>query len=243
MRIRTIGTGRILEPYSSASTLVDGTILVDCGFGVVKNLIKFQVDLSKIRTVLITHLHADHFFELPALFLRLRYLEEVPRVRVLVPEGGREAIFVTMKYLLNPGDDIKGFLDAKFEIIEYKDGEVFEFDEHKIAPILVDHGNMKPAYGFIIADGKNFVGFSGDSTECAGVNWIVEKTDIAVLDTSTMDVSNIAHMGLDAVSGFARKYPEKKIVMTHTGVGVKRKARELEISNLIIPEDGEEIEV
>ena len=243
MKIKTIGTGKILETYASASTLVDETILVDCGFGVVKNMVRFNVDFSKIRTILITHLHADHFYNLPELFLRLKFLKEAKHITVLVPEGGREALLLTMRYMLNPGDDVEGFFREKFEIIEYKNGEEYQFSKYRVAPILVDHGMMKPAYGFVISDGASVVGFSGDSTVCPGVDWIVEKASMVVLDTSTIDVRNIAHMGLDDVSGFARQYPEKKIVMTHTARVVKEKARELELSNLLAPEDGEEIEV
>ena len=243
MKLRTIGTGRILELYSSASTLIDGRILVDCGFGVVKNLVKFKVDFEKIDTVLITHLHADHFYELPALVLKMTVLDIAEKVKLYVPEGGKTAVLTIMKYLLNPDDDAEEYLSRKFEIVEYNENKIIEVENYKITPLLVDHGAMRPAYGFLVSDGARIVGLSGDSTMCENIQKIVEASDLAVLDASTPGERNIAHMGLDDVSDFAKKYPEKKIALTHTGVVIKEKAKTLNIQNLLTPEDGDEIEL
>lgn len=45
----------------SASVLIDGKILVDCGPHTFSALSLYNVDISKIKALLITHFHSDHF--------------------------------------------------------------------------------------------------------------------------------------------------------------------------------------
>ena len=68
MKIQFIGTGSIGAFQSSACTLLDDEILVDMPNGAVKKLKQFGIDINKIKSVLITHLHGDHFLDIPFLF-------------------------------------------------------------------------------------------------------------------------------------------------------------------------------
>ena len=58
-----IGTGAISVKQRSACSLVDDKILIDCGNGIVKTLLEQDVNINKIDTLLITHLHGDHFLD------------------------------------------------------------------------------------------------------------------------------------------------------------------------------------
>ena len=50
MKLQLIGTGSITAPQTSASALIDDSILVDCGTGVVKELMKQKlISLILIR--------------------------------------------------------------------------------------------------------------------------------------------------------------------------------------------------
>jgi phosphoribosyl 1,2-cyclic phosphate phosphodiesterase len=68
--IRTLGTGasdhdwaRLGEPgvRGSAGTLVDGRILIDCGYTGLANLTRAGVAPGAVTDLLITHSHGDHF--------------------------------------------------------------------------------------------------------------------------------------------------------------------------------------
>ena len=75
MKLKLIGTGAITGKNRSACSLVDGKILVDCGNGILKTLTEQGIDIYNIEVILITHLHADHFFDLPFLAL-LRFFNK-----------------------------------------------------------------------------------------------------------------------------------------------------------------------
>lgn len=70
VKIRTLGTGaadhdwkRLGEPgvRGSASTLIDGQVLIDCGTTGSANLARFNVAPRALTDLLITHSHGDHF--------------------------------------------------------------------------------------------------------------------------------------------------------------------------------------
>jgi ribonuclease Z len=60
-----------------------GAILVDCGGSPVQKLLRAGVDPLSIRHVVVTHLHADHAYGLPALIQNLSQLGRVAPLGIL----------------------------------------------------------------------------------------------------------------------------------------------------------------
>ena len=73
MEINIIGSGSIGATDMSASTLIDKKILIDVPNGIVKHIKKLGYNTGEIESILITHLHGDHFFDIP-FFMFDRYL-------------------------------------------------------------------------------------------------------------------------------------------------------------------------
>ena len=68
MKILFLGTGAADFPSvkcegfrRNASILIDDTILIDPGLWVIDAIEEYKVDTSKIKYVLVTHYHSDHF--------------------------------------------------------------------------------------------------------------------------------------------------------------------------------------
>ena len=70
MKVTCLGTGTMGSiTRGSQSILVDDDILVDVGSGVVKKIEAMQIYTKKLNYLLITHAHADHFVDIPNLFI------------------------------------------------------------------------------------------------------------------------------------------------------------------------------
>lgn len=244
MKLKLIGTGSIIGEARSACSLIDEKILIDCGNGILKTLTSQGIDINNIKTILITHLHADHFFDLPFFLLVKNNFKHNEETKIYCPKGTEEII----KHLCN---DYVGGQPNLFEKWKYNSKILFEeFDNLNDEEIIkgyfvnsyfVEHGKKKPAYGYVIRKDNKSIGFSGDSTYCENVKKIIEISDVSVLDMSHPK-GNEAHMGVEDIEYICKKF-DKKIVATHMSDQARKLAKELNIKNLIIPNDGDEIEI
>ena len=98
MRLVTVGTGTVsphAERTSAAHWLEVGQVrlLMDCGAGTCHRLQQFGLPWFDITHIAITHFHADHFGELPALLFAMKYGWHHPRSAALtLTIGSREPI-------------------------------------------------------------------------------------------------------------------------------------------------------
>ncbi len=69
MKVTFAGSGGVIVTKERACPciLIDDDIMIDCGSGSLKNLRQLNVDLGKIKKLLITHMHCDHISDLPPL--------------------------------------------------------------------------------------------------------------------------------------------------------------------------------
>ena len=93
MKITLIGTGAMYTKYNSASTLINEDLIVDMPNGTVKQLLKRNFDLTKIKTILVTHLHGDHTADIPFFIkyiFNCKKLKET--INIIGPKGTKEKI-------------------------------------------------------------------------------------------------------------------------------------------------------
>ena len=69
MKIEFIGTGSVLSNSFSACALLNRELMIDIPNGVIKRMRQRGIDIGNIDTCLITHLHGDHYFDIPFLLM------------------------------------------------------------------------------------------------------------------------------------------------------------------------------
>lgn len=245
MNLRMIGTGAIGAKERSACCLIDGKILIDCGNGNIKTIMQLGIDLGDIETIFITHLHADHFFDLPFFVLTRSFISESKHAKIFCPKDTEKIVaHLCNDYMAdvpNPFNEWKE--KGNIEFIEFDNLDNLEFlKDYFVTSYSVEHGDLENAYGYIIRNNENLIGFSGDSIYCSNIDKIVEKSNIAVLDMS-FPKRNWMHMGVDDMEIICNKFKNKKIVATHMSASARNLAKAKNINNLIIPDDGEIIEI
>lgn len=243
MKLKIVGTGSLPVADRSSCSLIDDKILIDCGNGILKTLLEQNVDIAKIDTLLITHLHGDHYLDIPFLIMQRNFISAENELTIYGPVGTENTVaqLVSLAY-----PDIKDWTikrdKAKVKFIEFKELQNEEVSSNYFANSYeVIHGDFKPVYGYTIKHNDKTIGFSGDSAYCDNIDKIIIHSDLAVLDMTFVE-SNSKHMGLDDIKLLTEKYG-KKIVTTHMSKGAKEEARKNNIENLIVPNDGDEFEV
>ena len=174
MTVILLGTG---TPYPEAARfgaaiLVEAggqKMLFDCGRGVVIRLKEAGVNPSEIDAVFLTHLHSDHVVGLPDLWLTGWFLGRREPLVVWGPVGTREmtehlrqAYAFDLRIREAPPESLpaQGVEIAAHEI----EGEtVYDKGGVRVSAFVVDHGTVKPAFGYRVDSGGHSVVISGDT--------------------------------------------------------------------------------
>ena len=245
MKLKLVGTGAITGLDRSACSLIDSKILIDCGNGLLKTLTAQGVEIMNIEAVFITHLHADHFFDLPFLML-LRFINKANNfLKIYCPKGTEEIIkHLCDDYVAGKPESYNLWKEkGNFEFVEFESlNEKEILDNYYVTSFEVCHGVMRPSYGYVVKYNDKVVGFSGDTTYCSAVEEIVNTSNVAVLDMAFVETTPV-HMGVYDIENICKNNRDKTIVATHMSGKAREVASSKNIKNLVVATDGMELEI
>ncbi|MDR3125828.1 MAG: MBL fold metallo-hydrolase, partial [Candidatus Nomurabacteria bacterium] len=168
MKLQFTGTGTFgTKNRALTSFLINDEMLLDAGNGTVRGLQNSGAELAKIKYLVITHFHLDHWPDALLLIMK-RYVGRIGgSLTIVSPVGFEKIITDTLTtYMSDVGSAEELLGDTKF--IELTDDEIV-IDSYKIVARTVLHGDCTPVSGYEIAVGDARLGFSGDSTKCSGL--------------------------------------------------------------------------
>ena len=187
MKLTILGTGCAWTKRACASYLLDKDIIVDPGFGSIKQLLKSDDRLmnhekiERIDLVLITHFHSDHFFDMPYILQKNAIGKYADRkLMVITPPGGKEIITA----LCNLGLDEDSFNKIDFnKYVDWQEAapnKTFVWRDLTITSLPMQHGPTV-CYGYIIKQpsGKT-IAFTGDSNMCESYKYMVDNCNTVV---------------------------------------------------------------
>ena len=143
MFLGTSGSAPTAQRATSATLIRRGgdRLLVDCGEGTQRQLLRSDVGLIDLEDVFLTHFHADHYLGLPGMLktfaLRGR---EIP-LTIHGPAGLRDLLGVLRR--------VFGSLTYPIETVELAPGDVLDRGDYEIRAFAVDHGAQ--AIGYVVA--------------------------------------------------------------------------------------------
>jgi ribonuclease BN (tRNA processing enzyme) len=213
MKIIFLGVGEAFdENYPNNSVLVSTEktkILLDCGFNIPQQLWKFNPDPNFLDAIYISHQHADHFFGLPALLLRMWEGGRERDLTIICQKEMKESFRDFMEYAY------KGFMDKfkyKINLIESKDGGYIKFQDLDFSFEETVHSGKNLAVK--ITDRSANFSFSGDGSPVAGSDFY-KNLDLLTLETYLYDKEIIGHSSIKSAIAFAEKNNVKCLALTH----------------------------
>lgn len=136
--------------------------LIDCGATSLVALRSQHIDPHAIETVLISHLHADHFGGLPFLILDGQFRRRTSDLTVVGPPGTGERLAQAME-VCYPGSST---VRRRFAVVvvEHADRTPWQTERFTATPFEVRHASGAPAYALRVedTDGET-VTYSGDT--------------------------------------------------------------------------------
>jgi len=201
LTITLLGTGTprpSMERFGPSILVEAGaqSVLIDAGRGAAQRL--FQIgrgrSVSGIDLVLFTHLHSDHVVGMPDLWLTGWIMGRARPLPVRGP-AGTAAMMANLAKAFDFDIHTRRDVDEKFPAAgieaEAKDagpGVVWEKDGLKIIAFEVDHGLVKPAFGYRVEYGGHVAVFSGDTRFSEELIANAKGADVLVHEVVSPDV-------------------------------------------------------
>ena len=198
MRVTVLGKSPSWQDANGACSgyLVEAdgaAVLMDCGNGVFSKLRRFR-DYTRVDTVVISHLHADHFLDLVPYAYALTYSprqQPVPvdrwpgtdspaRPRLLVPEGGPEVFRRVVGAWGN-----EDLIEKAFDVVEYDDSEPVEAGPFRLRFQAVPHFMRTYACRFEAANGAGgSVVFGADCRPTDSLVDVARDADLVLIEAT-----------------------------------------------------------
>ncbi len=140
----TSGSAPTAQRATSATLIRRGgdRLLIDCGEGTQRQLLRSDVGLVDLEEVYLTHFHADHYLGLPGMLKTFALRGRDVPLTLYGPSGLRD--------LLSSLRRVFGKLTYPLETVELGPGDVITRAEYEVRPFAVDHGPQ--ALGYLVAE-------------------------------------------------------------------------------------------
>jgi ribonuclease Z len=117
-------------------------ILIDCGEGTQRQMLRSGAGLVDVDEILITHHHADHFLGLPGLLKTFGLRAREAPLRIYGPAG--------LRALMDVMRPVIGRVHFGLELVELEPGDWVGHDGYRIASFATDHG--VPSLGYAVLE-------------------------------------------------------------------------------------------
>lgn len=189
------------------------TLLLDCGNGVFGRL-REHVDYAVVDAVLITHLHADHFFDVVPYSFALSYgvRDEAPRPALVAPPGALACMRGLGGYL---GDE--SLVERAFALSEYDPAAGLELGPLRVALCEVPHYVLTHAARITAPDGADFT-FGADCRPNPQLGPFAAGSDLMLVEATLTEPETSGtrgHLTAREAGEHGRAAQPGRLVLTH----------------------------
>lgn len=190
--------------------------LVDCGATAVIAMRRYGVDPNGVRTVVLTHLHGDHFAGIPFLVLDAQLVSRrTGPLTVAGPKGTAQRVTDLMEVMFPGSSKVSRKFDLEFVEIEAKGSRTVNgiaiTAETAVHPSGADSLMLR-----IGAAGKT-IACTGDTEWTDGLISIAQNADVLIAEGYTFDKKVKFHLDYATIMEKKAALRAKRIVLNHRG--------------------------
>ncbi len=217
MLLTILGSGTNIHPTRAGAGYVlqtDQLLLLDFGPRTLANLIKYGIDRHRIRHILFSHFHADHFSDFITFFfdavIQSKFVATRPDLTLYGPRGTRHLFQTVMNTF--PSFHGPAFRVRLREVAD----RGFWIGKTRVTPHTVAHVPRLHCVGYRIAYEGKAMTYSGDSQYCKSLVDLCREADVSVLDCSfPANRPGGGHMHAGDCGRVARESGVGRLILSH----------------------------
>jgi len=243
MKVTIVGSGDAFASGGRAHTCIRidaGTTsaIVDFGASSICGWKALGLDFARVDTVVISHLHGDHFGGLPFLLLDCQFGERRSKPLALVgPPGLRQRLESTFDALF-PGVRKIGW-SFDWHVEEICPRTPLERIGLRVETFEVAHECAGFATGVRIGDGSKIFAYSGDTTWTETLYDLAAEADLFLVECFSGDARVPSHLDWPTLMGRLAGFSAKRIAITHMSKSALSRRAEMEQAGLVVAHDGQ----
>ncbi|HZM78989.1 MAG TPA: MBL fold metallo-hydrolase [Candidatus Limnocylindrales bacterium] len=209
------GSGGRLQACIHLRAGSDPAVLLDCGATALVGLKRLGLEPNEVGTVVLSHLHGDHFAGVPYLILDGQFRRRTGDLDVVGPPGTEERLRQAMEVLF-PG---ASGIERRFEVRvhEVEPGSSAKVEGLLVTAFRADHFAGDPSLSLRLELGGRVIGYSGDTAWTTELRLVAMDTDLFICEGYSASRRKPFHLHLPDLDTHLDKQGLdcQRIILTH----------------------------
>src|SRR5262249_35309978 len=187
----------------------------DCGASSVIALKRAGLEPNQIGSVLITHLHGDHFGGVPFMILDAQFSGRTRPLIVAGPPGLKARVESAMEVLFPGSAGVTRRFQVEF--IELAERVPTTAGSARVTAFAVEHASGAPAYALRVEYGGKVIAYSGDTEWTESLVDAAHGADLFVCEAYSFAKRIKYHLDHATLSQQAARLGCRRLIITHMG--------------------------
>ncbi len=221
VRVSFLGSGDAFSAGGNhqAAYLVQApraVFLLDCGATTLTAMKRFALDPHRIDSVIISHLHGDHFVGIPFLLLEYKYEQRRRRpLRILGPPGTQQRVQSLFRAAYK--ELARGPLPFPLEFSELLPDVPTSAGTVRIHPFRVPHQQREISLGISVRVSGRTIVYSGDTGWTEDLIARCRGADLFMCECCYFETRQPFHLDYPRLAENHSRLSAKRIILTHVG--------------------------
>ncbi|MFQ6022804.1 MAG: MBL fold metallo-hydrolase [Acidiferrobacterales bacterium] len=244
MQLRFLGSGDAFGSGGRFNTCMLVTtsataFLIDCGASSLIAMRHFNVDPNTIDTILISHLHGDHFGGLPFMILDAQLVSKRTQPLTVAGPPGMQKRLVTAMECFFPGSS---GIQRKFEVrvLELQPEVPSQLNGIAVTPYVVQHYSGAPPFALRIQCEGKVIAYSGDTEWTENLVSAAHEADLFIAEAYFFEKQVKYHLNFRTLQKHLNKVRPKRLILTHMSQDMLGRLEDIDYETA---EDGKIIEI
>ncbi|HEX2171127.1 MAG TPA: MBL fold metallo-hydrolase [Dehalococcoidia bacterium] len=218
MTVRFVGSGDAFGSGGRFQTCLyleagEARLLLDCGASSLVAMKRQGVDPGGIDTILISHLHGDHFGGVPFFILDAQFSRRIRPLTVAGPPGLAARLPQAMEALFPGSSQTQQKFDLR--LVELPEREATRLGPVAVTPFQVVHASGAPPYALRVEAADRTVVYSGDTEWTDALIDAARGADLFICECYYFDKQVKFHLNYRTLMDQRNRLDCRRLVLTH----------------------------